>query len=302
MSDIYDYAYIHVMRHPVETNKYSITSSSPPKHHQQPQDEEKELQPEREFQAIPEELELNEVSTDDFSPRDLQIFVDSLETISRLEQARHERRQRRRKSKKSPSHNVSNTKRMVTCLDSSIVEEGDVGSSFYSNCESDYIYDETYGGATSVGQCSGTLYSNITTNSIRSDLPPSSPSSDSEESGVFLDQTSDSHVYENIDPIRPRSKVVSHAKNKSLKSRLIALIMKKQYARPAAPSTEMLSSTTIGEQFEETEIYDRVINEAIHQQFVKNPKKGKKKYASKSKSESQPEEKFLDKAMRFLTL
>lgn len=269
MSDIYDYAYIHVMRHPVETNRYSTA----PQEQQQVE---------------------NEVNSSDFSPRDLQIFVDSLETISRLEQARNERRQRRKVKK------TASAKRMVTNLDASIVgcTEDDDATSLYQSSESDYIYDETYFGLSSQGQTS-TTYSNITTDSLRSDA-----TSDSEESGVFLDQTSESHVYENIDPIRPRSKNVSHAKGKSLKSRLIALIMKKQYVRPAAPSVEMLSSTTIGEETEETEIYDRVVNDVIQHQFVKNSKKGKTKYtpSKKPNQTTNAEEKFLDKAMRFLTL
>lgn len=273
MSDVYDYAYIHVMRQQSEVNNYTTA----PK--------EEEL------------LNENEVSTSDFSPRDLQIFVDSLETITRLEQSKHERRQRRKVKKHQRS--FEHSKKIITCLDSSLVATSadEDAKSLYTS-ESDYIYDETYFGMPYRGQSPG-LYSNLTIESIKSLY------SESEESGVFLNHsTSEDHVYENIDPIRPRSRVISHPKCKSLKSRLISLIMKKQYVQPEVPNVELLSSTTYGEDMAENEIYDRVLDDVIKQQFVKNTKKGKKKYwPSKTHSESATvEEKFLDKAMRFLTL
>ncbi|XP_065358724.1 uncharacterized protein LOC135952638 [Calliphora vicina] len=274
MSDIYDYAYMHVMRHQATVNKYT---SAP----------------------IEDTGLENVVNTEDFAPRDLQLFVDSMETISRLEQAKHERRERRKI--KSHQESFEYSKKIITCLDSSVVgtiistDEDD--KSTYTTSESDYIYDETYFGMPFQGQSNAT-YSNLTVDSLKSF------SSDSEESGVFLNNTQEDHLYENIDPIRPRSHVISHPKCKSLKSRLISMIMKKQYAQPEAPISDMLSSTTYGEQTEEAEIYDRVLDDAIHQQFAKNPKKGKRKYRlTKKQSESvTAEEKFLDKAMRFLTL
>ncbi|XP_037820061.1 uncharacterized protein LOC119609379 [Lucilia sericata] len=251
MSDIYDYAYMHVMRHQVEVNKYT---SAP----------------------IDDSSAENLVNTEDFTPRDLQLFMDSLETITRLEKAKYERRQRRKIQSHQESFEYS--KKIITCLDSSLVgsslaDEDD--KSTYTS-ESDYIYDETYFGLSSQGTSNAT-YSNLTVDSLKSF------SSDSEESGVFLNNTQDDHLYENIDPIRPRSKVISHPKCKSLKSRLISLIMKKQYVQPETPAVDLLSSTTYGEDSEEAEIYDRVLDDVIQHQFTKNPKKGKRKYRSSSK-------------------
>lgn len=269
MSDIYDYAYIHVMRHQVEVNKYTTA-------------------------PIDDSATENQVNTEDFTPRDLQQFVDSLEAITRLERAKYERRQRRKI--KSHQESFEYSKKIITCLDSSLVgtsADEDAKSTYTS--ESDYIYDETYFGMPS----SEATYSNLTVDSLRSF------SSDSEESGVFLNQTEEEHLYENVDPIRPRSKVITHPKCKSLKSRLISLIMKKQYVQPEAPATDLLSSTTYGEITEEAEIYDRVLDDVIQHQFAKNPKKGKKKYRSSKNKQSESvtaEEKFLDKAMRLLTL
>ncbi|KAM7353724.1 uncharacterized protein ACRADG_005685 [Cochliomyia hominivorax] len=270
MSDIYDYAYVHVMRHQVDNNKYT---SAP-------------------VEDINTESSVN---TDDFSPRDLQQFVDSLEAITRLERAKYERRQRYKIKKHQESFEYS--KKIITCLDSSLVgcSSADEDAKSVSTLESDYLYDETYFGLPQ----SEATYSNLTEEYLKTN------SSDSEESGVFLNNTQEEHLYENVDPIRPRSKVISHPKCKSLKSRLISLIMKKQYIQPEAPAADLLSSTTYGEITDESEIYDRVLDDVIKHQFTKNPKKGKKKYRSAMNKQSETvtaEEKFLDKAMRLLTL
>lgn len=271
MSDVYDYAYMHVMRHQAEINKYTEAPTE-------------------------DSISENIVDTKDFSSRDLQQFVDSMEAITRVEKSKYERRQRCKINKHQKSFEYS--KKIITCLDSSTAGtscDEDAKSSFTS--ESDYIYDETYFGMPYQGQSNAT-YSNVTVGSLKSF------SSESEESGVFLNQTEDDHLYENIDPIRSRSKVIAHPKCKSLKSRLISLIMKNQYVQPEAPVVDLLSSTTYGEDTEESEIYDRVLDDVIQQQYAKNPKKSKRKYcASNNQSESvSAEESFLNKALRLLTL
>lgn len=278
MSDTYDYAYIHVMRHPTHVNTYTVN---------------------------PKENTIeNEIDASNFSARDLNIFVDSLEAISRIAQARHDRRQKRK-----IKINSQTSKPIVTNLDASIIgtSDDDDESRSFSTSEPDYLYDETYFGVPHKLQSTALYYSHIPccATSPAGSYTSQSLHSDSEESGIFLNNTSDSHLYENINPIRPRSKVITHPKCRSLKSRLIGLIMKRHYAQPAAPSIEMLSSTTIGEQTEEKEIYDRILDDAIKKQFKKPNKKAYKpkgSISSRKRPEVSPEETFLDKAMRFLTI
>lgn len=260
--------------------------------------------------TLPEET----VNTDDFSGRDLQQFVDSLETIARLEKAKHAKRL----SLKIKRHEESfeKSKNIVTCLDSLEVitaEDQDDSRSNFTAENSDNIYDETYYNLSyqsSSYQTSMALYSNlITTTTATGTLQ--TLKSESEESGVFCNNTtlnSEEHIYEDIDavyPIRPRAQVITEPKTKSLKSRLISKIMKKQYVIPQAPVTDLLSSTTIGEDLEEDSIYDRIVDDAIHQQYIKNSSAKKNKYRLrywKKSMKSDAESKFLEKALRHLTL
>lgn len=269
MSDIYEYVYDHIASH------------------QESDEEEDYIYPVMQEETLcAEAVGIGAVNTEDFSPKDLQMFVDSLETIARLEQAKREKKQKGQKAENSSN------KRQVTCLDSSTcssIHEDDL-QSFSESSDAEDLYDEEdYFGLPVQGQ-STALYSNLNTcNSINSD---------SEDSGVYVikPKTPD-HLYENLPALRPRSKMVSYAKNKSLKSRLLALIMKKQYVKPQHPSEDVLSSTTIGEQTHEEEIYERVIDEVLQHQLTEKTKKPKKKFST-----FKPEHKFLEKAMRLLTL
>ena len=240
---------------------------------------------------LPEET----VNTDDFSSRDLQLFVDSLETIARLEKAKYERRL----SLKIRQHEESfeKSKHIITCLD---------GDDSRSNFTAEYSYDETYYNVSPQRPQTSPLYCNITTDTLKT------INSESEESGVFCNNTTqitEEPVYEDINavsPIRKRTEVITQPKNKSLKSRLISMIMKKQYIQPQAPAADLLSSTTYGEELEESTIYDRVMDDAINQQFANNTSINKAKSRlrcfKKSDKTSHAEEKFVNKAMRHLTL
>lgn len=275
MSEIYDYVYSHTMR---------------------PQEEEGGCNT---FSAVPEALNSEcEINTADFTDRDLQMFVDSLEAIARLEQAKRVKKQKRKCKKPVP-------KRQVTCLDSStcssLHDEDDTSSSGFSEMSSslEYLYDETYCGYDAAGQ-STAVYSNMSANS-----------SDSEDSGVYENSSTtgsqlyenfessscsvpssehecENHLYENYNASASPSSSSSLSENselyskkkKTLKYRLLTLIKQKRSERP------QMSSTKINEPIEDVAIYDRVIDEALNQHLSKKSKKSK----------------FLTKAMRLLTL
>ena len=245
---------------------------------------------------IPEET----VNTDDFSSRDLQLFVDSLETIARLEKAKYQRRL----SLKIKEHEESfeKSKHIITCLD-------DDGDDSHSNFTAEYTYAETCYNVIPQKPQTSNLYCNITSDTLKT------INSESEESGVFCNNTTqatEEPTYEDINavsPIRQRTTVITQPKNKSLKSRLISMIVKKQYIQPYAPSADLSCSTTYGEVLEESTIYDRVVDDALHQQFTNNTSINKAKSrmrcfknSMKSDKSSQAEEKFVNKAMRHLTL
>lgn len=275
MTDIYDYAYGHVFQRPEEP-----TIISP--------------RPESEYIYETSSDESNseaEVNTADFSPRDLQMFVDSLEAIARLEQAKVNGKPKRKVKKPTQSPK----RRQVTCLDSSTcesIDEDDVNS--FSNLSwsssSEYFYEEAYFGLPNQGQ-STALYHNLMSMTVPD-------ASDSEESGVFVNNTSEGHLYENIDALKPKSKMISYSKSKSLKSRIISLFLKKQSAKSQKPTTEILSSTTIDEQNEADQMYERILAEVVKEERETKKSKTNKKKPSGNNSEDN----ILTKAIRMLTL
>ncbi|XP_061396131.1 uncharacterized protein LOC133331773 [Musca vetustissima] len=279
MSDIYDYVYAHSM----------ACSNS---HHHCRKEHETYINTNETASTINFEDDTlqseTEINTSQFSPNDLQTFVDSLETIARLERSKHNRKLRRKQKR-------SQRKRQVTCLDSSTcssIHEEDLLSSsdeeFSSHDDDDEgadLYDDKYFAALHGQKQSTALYSNSAVDS--------SINSDSEDSGVFvinrsISTSNESHLYENIPPLQPKSKMVSYSKSKSLKMRLMSLIKRRHDAKAALPSRDILSSTAIGE---------LSVASDVPQKANKKTKKSKTKPSS-SKSEN----KLLEKAMRLLTL
>uniref|UniRef100_A0A1I8MCH8 Uncharacterized protein n=1 Tax=Musca domestica TaxID=7370 RepID=A0A1I8MCH8_MUSDO len=268
MSEIYDYVYGHTMA-PAPQQQQSSNESG-----EEPLKATTTLTTARISQ---DDLSISESEIDvsQFSSNDLQIFVDSLETIARLERAKHNRKLRHK-------HRRTHKKRQVTCLDSSTcssIHEEDLesGSDEYSSDED--LFDDQYLQLPVQGQ-STALYSNWTVDS--------SITSDSEDSGVFVIERSqiENHVYENIPPLYPLSKTTSNSKSKSLKMRLYSFIKRKHESQK--PSAEILSSTKIGEL------------SALNADPKKTNKKSKK---SKLRSLSlKSDNKLLEKAMRLLTL
>ncbi|XP_005189350.2 uncharacterized protein LOC101895274 [Musca domestica] len=265
MSEIYDYVYGHTMA-PAPQQQQSSNESG----------EETLKATTTLTTTISQDDSSNsesEIDVSQFSSNDLQIFVDSLETIARLERAKHNRKLRHK-------HRRTHKKRQVTCLDSSTcssIHEEDLesGSDEYSSDED--LFDDHYLQLPVQGQ-STALYSNLNVDS--------SITSDSEDSGVFVIERSriENHVYENIPPLGLYpTNTTSNSKSKSLKMRLYSLIKRKHESQK--PSVEILSSTKIGEL------------SALNA----DPKKKSKKSKLRSLS-LKSDNKLLEKAMRLLTL
>ncbi|XP_017060362.1 uncharacterized protein LOC108100805 [Drosophila ficusphila] len=207
-----------------------------------------------------------------FGQCDLNIFIESLETIARLEKERHERRQLRREKKRqlarmaelndqrssspTPSADEAVDEPLLyleaKCIPYAVSDAPNVqrattpGLPEYYTCD-----DEAYGtGFHSPG-------SSVTYCSCND---PWSQDSDSAESGVYGSVS--------VAPVRPRSQMATKSENRSTRSRIIRMLMKREFAN--TPLTE-------------------------HQQQAEP----RCKYSSRKLS---TEQSFLDKALRYLTL
>ncbi|EDW02963.1 uncharacterized protein LOC6562722 [Drosophila grimshawi] len=217
-----------------------------------------------------------------FGQHDLGLFIESLETIERIERQRHERRQRRREQKLreariaelesdrcvSPTPSAEEavdeplTYLEAKCIPYAISEAlpiiAETGSPTYDVCD-----DEAYGSANQ------TPRSSVTYCSCAGGLD-----SDSTESGIYGGSTPPV-------PLRPRSQVISKPKNRTTRSRIISMVLKRDYAK--APSTESLGHKM----------------HCGRHQLNQMSSKARRGIAS---SQSSVEECFLDKALRFMTL
>ncbi|KRF98414.1 uncharacterized protein Dwil_GK28239 [Drosophila willistoni] len=237
-----------------------------------------------------------------FAQKDLGLFMESLETISRLERERHERRQRRREQKIQQARIAElESERCVSptpsaeeavdepvmyleakCIPYAISEELPMQKNFNSNSSSKRISDyyscddEAYG---SVNQSPRSSVTYCSCGGISSNQD-----SDSAESGIY-GQTSSSA---SPPPLRPRSQVISQPKARSTRSRIISLVLKREYAK--APSAEQL---------DQPERCDRMVNETIKHKFDQLSSKSRRGIAF---GQGSAEERFLDKALRYLTL
>ncbi|XP_030377123.1 uncharacterized protein LOC115626015 [Scaptodrosophila lebanonensis] len=220
-----------------------------------------------------------------FGQRDLSLFIESLETISRIERERHERRQRRREQKLQQARMAeleveSRRSRSPTPTADDAVDEPlmfleskcipYVESEAISKETPDYYScdDEAYGSGAHSPRSSVT-YCSCGGSGI------SSGSTDSTESGVFGSTPP------------PQSELSSKPKHRSARARIIDMVLK----RDRAPSAEALDQTVGCED---------LLNETIRQQYDNMDKKSRRRgFACMQGS---PEERFLDKALRYLTL
>lgn len=230
-----------------------------------------------------------------FGQRDLGLFIESLETISRIERERHERRQRRRDQKvreariaqmqeeqqegrcvsPTPSADEAVDEPVMymeaKCIPYAISDPLPVspknGSSEYDLCASDEAYssaNQSPRNSVAYSSCTGL-------------------DSDSAESGVYAGTPP---------PLRPRSQVITKPKNRTTRSRIISMVLKREYAKaPSEPET--LNHA------EEDQRTEHLLNSTIKHQYDKLSAKSRRGIAYEQNS---PEERFLDKALRYLTL
>ncbi|SPP86182.1 uncharacterized protein LOC117588057 [Drosophila guanche] len=228
-----------------------------------------------------------------FGQRDLNLFIESLETISRLEKERHERRQRRRQQKLQQARIaeledercVSPTPSAEEAIDEPLmymeakcipyaVSEAMPAAHKSSHLPPDYYScdDEAYGSAAHSPRSSVTYCSCGGLSSINSG---------SSESGIY------GAVSQSPPPLRPRSQVITQPKHRSTRSRIISMVLKREYVK--APSAEHL---------EQKERCDRLLTETLQHQYQLSTKSRQ----AIACSEGSAEERFLDKALRYLTL
>jgi len=215
-----------------------------------------------------------------FEQRDLNLFIESLETISRLEKERHERRQIRKEKKlqearmseledercssPTPSADEAADEPILyleaKCIPYSVSEplnakvDSTPGLPEYYTCD-----DEAYGSVSPSARSSVTYCSCAGV---------SSQHSDSQESGLSVSPSPPR--------VRPRSVVISQSqtKHRSTRSRIISMVLKKEYSK--CPEN----------------LLPRDISEEIREQYRGHP--------TVRKHSQEPS--FLNRALRYLTL
>ncbi|XP_044249617.1 uncharacterized protein [Drosophila takahashii] len=211
-----------------------------------------------------------------FRQRDLNLFVDSLETISRLEKERDERRQHRREQKLQQARMNELKDERCASPTPSADEAADepllyleakcipyAVSEARAPCMPEYCTydDEAYGSVSHSARSSVSYCSCVGISSQDSD------SAESEVSGLHIGAF-----------VRPRSVVITQSKHTSTRSRIINMVLKREY--PKTPYTEHLEFCGPAE------------SEATRDQNRRLTNSRK----------SSPEQTFLDKALRYLTL
>ncbi|KAH8245643.1 hypothetical protein KR032_011258, partial [Drosophila birchii] len=221
---------------------------------------------------------------------DLSLFIDSLETISKLEKDRHERRQRRREQKIQKERMAKLDDERCTSPTPSADEAADEPVMYLeAKCipyaVSSALPVQTESGMPEYYTCDDEAYSSAS-QSPRSSVTYcscggiSSLDSDSAESGV-CDINSPS-------PLRPRSQVITHQKHRSTRSRIIRMVLKREYAK-----------TPLADHYKKSKPCDRLLSDTIKSQYGRLTNKYRRGIASLQGSS---EERFLDKALRYLTL
>ncbi|XP_017854134.1 uncharacterized protein LOC108607684 [Drosophila busckii] len=219
-----------------------------------------------------------------FSQHDLGLFMESLETIARIERERHERQQQRRERKLQQQRMaelqdercVSPTPSVEDAVDEPLMyleakcipyavseslpikqQSSNSSSPTYDTCDDEAYGSSAHSPRSSVTYCSCT--------GLESE-------SDSAESGIYGGSS-----------MRPRSEVLSKPKQRSTRSRIINMVLKREYGR--APATPPPATSTLKHPY--------------HYQYEHLTSKSRRGIAIDADS---PEERFFDKALRYLTL
>lgn len=275
------------------------------------------------------------ISTQYFSPHDLNLFIESLETIQRLTIEKEERKEQEKVKqmiKKTSNRFCSTLARICSesTLDRSTGPSADEGEDeTLLHLENKKVpstpdsqrsqYDETYFSAPNSNESSprnSVIYKQkLSTNSSGSSLSINI-SSDSEESGVFPIGRSTPDLFEPQNtPIRPRSKAVTKTRSLSTRSRLIGLVLKKESAKTSG--VQLISCRALDE-YETLEMYEQeqqlqqqqqqhLMNQELQAESDKLKRFSTLHMKKKSRQgftcpDGSSEERFLDKALRYLTL
>lgn len=230
-----------------------------------------------------------------FAQQDLNIFIESLETISRLEKERHERRQRQREHKlhqerianledercRSPTPSVEEAvDEPIMYLEAKCIpyaishnlnpqKQPVFESPEYYTCN-----DEAYGSATQSPRSSIT-YCSCGGEELHS------MAYDSTESGVYGSPSPP--------PVRPRSQVITKSKYRSTRSRIINMVLKRDGSKtPISPCHS--------HEKKDKYVFADEIFRGHYKYFTSRTRQG---IAYQMDS---PEKSFLNKALRYLTL
>ncbi|XP_075150147.1 disrupted underground network [Haematobia irritans] len=275
------------------------------------------------FAQLPEPSKFK-INTQYFSPHDLNLFVESLETIQRLTIYKEERKELEKTNKASRKFNTLSRIHSESHLDRS--SSDDVEDEPVMHLENKKVpstpdsqrsqYDESYFSAPNSAHSSprnSVIYNSSGLHKDASDsLLSITISTDSEESGVFAIGTSSQDLYDsNPSPLRPRSKLITKRRSLSTRSRLIGLVLKKECAK--TPCVRLISCRPLDE-YETLEMYEQeqqqqqlyLANE-LHNENEKISRFSTLHMRKKSRqgfacTDGSSEERFLDKALRYLTL
>ncbi|XP_061388111.1 uncharacterized protein LOC133323169 [Musca vetustissima] len=268
------------------------------------------------------------INTQFFSPHDLNLFVESLETIRRLTIEKQERKQQRKAAQLAKAARTFNTLTRIhseSCLDRSSADEIEEEPAIM-HLENKKVpstpdsqrsqYDESYFSAPNSAQSSprnSVIYNQQLNKDSDGSLLSITISTDSEESGVFPIGASSQDLYDAAaqnSPIRPRSKLVNKKRSLSTRSRLIGLVLKKETA-PKTPVVQLLSCRPLDE-YETLEMYEQEqqqqqLNNVLQAETEKLSRFSTLHMRKKSRqgfacADGSSEERFLDKALRYLTL
>ncbi|XP_065355827.1 uncharacterized protein LOC135950224 [Calliphora vicina] len=275
------------------------------------------------FNMTIQEASKFKINTQYFSAHDLALFVESLETITRLTREKEERKEQKKLLKLNKKFSTLPRISSMSTLDSSSTnsdaDEADEEMLLLENKKVPKSpdsqrseYDETYFSAPSSTQSSprnSVIYQQQLSKNISHSTLSIITTSDSEESGVFPIGCSHHDMYEQqTNTIRPRSKVITKTRSLSTRSRLIGLVMKKDLGK--VPSVELISCRALDE-YETLEMYEQEQQQMLQHDLVQETEKlarfstvhmRKKSRQGFACPDGSSEERFLDKALRYLTL
>ncbi|XP_055901822.1 uncharacterized protein LOC129938352 [Eupeodes corollae] len=262
----------------------------------------------------------NYIRTSDFSLSDLSIYVDSMETLSRIERERHERRQRRRNNKLKIKSVVEVHPAPRTINNNEDSSEEEQHQTKPCPISKQQLRMKLFGSNTKLSSMmvasssdenyfSGASESSEGKNDQHQQQQQQQPKTnfmDSNDGIATLPPDSGTESESGNFKLRPRSFAMTNPKYRSTRARIIGLVLKREYANGGSL-----------DELEQQERRERVLEGLLRDK--KNKTKNTKKCESlrlpkdttisqrtllPCKIQKQPsaEMRFIDKALRYLTL